>query len=428
VNEYLILLRQNRSFRLLWWGNVISLLGDWFNLIASAALIASLTESGIAISYLFLVRFVPLFITSPIAGVFADRFNRKYILIASDLLRAITVLGFLLIRSPDQVWLLYTLTAVQFTLSAFFTPARSAILANVVKRKDLVTANALDSFTWSTMLALGAFAGGVVAALFGLQTAFWVDAATFVVSAFLISRIVLPARQTTAVSSQTGWLNLIEGFRYLWQQRFLLAIALVKAAGSFVWGAINVLEITYANQIFALSENAIPFVKNGGTATLGLIYVVSGLGTGLGPLFMRRQLGDAPIRMLQGIGIAFVLMGFGICGLGLAPTLPLFLVATLVRTIGTGTLWVFSAALLQTLVPDNFRGRVFAFEFAALTLTQSLSILGAGYGLDNLGWTTQQVTLIFGTLGMIMALLWIIFLFFNRSSIRTRTAWSQEPS
>ncbi len=425
MTEYLTLLQRNRNFRLLWWGNVISLLGDWFNLIASASLIASLTDSGVAISYLFLVRFVPLFVVSPFAGVIADRFSRKRILIASDLLRAVTVLGFLLVRSPEQVWLLYVLTAVQFTLSAFFSPARSALLANIVAREDLVTANALDSFTWSTMLALGAFAGGVVAALFGLQTAFLMDAATFVLSAVVIGGMAVPGRAGTAVSTQTGWLDFLDGFRFLRQHMFLLVIALVKAAGSLVWGGINVLEIKYANEIFALSDRVIPFVKDGATATLGMIYVISGLGTGLGPLFMRHRLGDRPPRLLAGIAIGFVLTGIGIFSLGLAPTLFLFLVATLVRTVGTGTIWVFSAALLQTMTPDVFRGRVFAFEFAALTLTQSISVLAAGYGLDKLGWTVQQVTLAFGVLGLVMALLWMGFLFTSRASVRIQT-WSQE--
>ncbi len=428
MTEYLTLLQRNRNFRLLWWGNVISLLGDWFNLIASASLIASLTDSGVAISYLFLVRFVPLFVVSPFAGVVADRFSRKGILITSDLLRAVTVLGFLLVRSPEQVWLLYVLTAVQFTLSAFFSPARSALLANVVAREDLVTANALDSLTWSTMLALGAFAGGVVAALFGLQTAFLMDAATFVLSAVVISWMVVPGQARTAVSTQTGWLDFLDGFRFLRQHAFLLVIALVKAAGSLVWGGINVLEIKYANEIFALSDRAIPFVKDGATATLGMIYVVSGLGTGLGPLFMRRRLGDRPPRMLVGIAIGFVLTGIGICSLGLAPTLALFLLATFIRTVGTGTLWVFSAALLQTMTPDIFRGRVFAFEFAALTLTQSVSVLAAGYGLDKLGWTVQQVTLAFGVLGFVMALLWLGFMFTQRTAIRVQETWSQEAS
>ena len=417
MGEYLDLLKRNPNFRYLWWGNVVSLLGDWFNLIASAALVTELTNSGVAISYLFLVRFLPQFLFSPLAGVIADRYDRRKIMIAADLLRAVTVLGFLLIRSADQLWLFYLLTAIQFMLSAMFVPARSAALANVVAQKDLVTANALDSFTWSTMLALGAFLGGIVAAIFGNQTAFVMDALTFVLSAWLISRIVMPRRERAAVPQQDNWLEFVEGLRYLWHVPVLLVISLVKAAGSFVWGAINVVEVSYADHVYPLSGTALGQwlpVEDGGTATLGLIYVVSGLGTGLGPLFMRRWLGDSTKRLLTGISIGFLLTAVGITMLGQVSTLSAFLASTFVRTVGTGTIWVFSAVLLQMLIPDKVRGRVFAFEFAVLTLTQSLSIFAAGYTQDTLLWPLDQITLAFGILGMIVFILWMVFILVSR--------------
>jgi MFS family permease len=420
MGEYLDLLNRNRNFRYLWWGNVVSLLGDWFNLIASAALVTELTNSGVAISYLFLVRFLPQFLFSPLAGVIADRYDRRKIMIASDLLRAVTVLGFLLIRSADQLWLFYLLTAIQFMLSALFVPARSAALANVVEQKDLVTANALDSFTWSTMLALGAFLGGVIASLFGNQTAFVIDALTFVLSAWLISGMLLPKRERMAVLQSGSWLEFVEGLRYLWLVPVLLVISLVKAAGSSVYGAINVLEISYANQVYPLSNTTLGqwlSIDDGGTATLGLIYVVSGLGTGLGPLLMRRWLGDATKRLLIGISIGFLFTAIGIIMLGLVTTLSAFLISTFIRTIGTGTVWVFSSALLQTLTPDKVRGRVFAFEFAMLTLTQSLSIYAAGYVLDVVGWPLDQVTQVFGSFGLIVFIFWMVFILAGQKSL-----------
>ena len=421
MGEYLDLLKRNHNFRYLWWGNVISLLGDWFNLLASAALVTELTSSGVAISYLFLVRFLPQFLFSPIAGVIADRYDRRKIMIVADLLRAVTVLGFLLIRSADQLWLFYLLTATQFILSALFVPARSAALANLVDQKDLVTANALDSFTWSTMFALGAFLGGVIATLFGNQTAFVMDAATFLVSAWLISRIGMPKRErTTASGSAGGWLELNEGVRYLWHFPFLLVISFVKAAGSFVWGAINVLEVSYADHVYPLSSTAFTqwlSIENGGTATLGLIYVASGLGTGLGPLLMRRWLGDATKRLMVGISIGFFLTATGILSLGLVNTLPAFLGATFMRTFGTGTIWVFSAVLLQIMVPDKVKGRVFGFEFAALTLTESLSVLAAGYTQDIFAWSLVRVSSTFGWLGVIVFILWMAFFLTTRKRL-----------
>jgi MFS family permease len=424
MNQYITLLRQNRNYRYLWLGNVISLLGDWFNLLASAELITNLTDTGVAISSLFLARFLPLFFVSPLAGVVADRFSRRSIMIWSDLLRAATVLGFLMVRSTEQVWLLYALTVLQFVLSAFFTPARSAIIANVVDQKDLVTANALDSFTWSTMLAVGSFLGGLATAVFGAQTAFILDAFTFLLSAWMISMIIIPARQKGEVNLG-GWFEFIDGFRYLWSVPFILGISLVKGAGSFVWGGINVLEISFAEKIFALNMPALQSalrIENGGTATLGIIYMMSGLGTGLGPLFMRRVLGDDKRRMLWGITIGFFLMGSGIVGLGLASSLSFFLLATFVRTVGTGTLWVFSAALLQMMVPDHYRGRVFAFEFAVLTLTQSVSILSAGFAQDSMQMPLPQIAIWVGSLGLFVGLIWLGFHLRYQSMIRRQVS------
>lgn len=423
MTEYLDLLKRNQNFRYLWWGNVVSLLGDWFNLIASAALITELTSSGVAISYLFLVRFLPQFLFSPLAGVIADRYDRKKIMIVTDLLRTVTVLGFLFIHSADHLWMFYLLMAIQFMLSAMFVPARSAALANVVEPKDLIVANALDSFTWSTMLALGSFLGGVIATLFGNQAAFIMDAATFLLSAWLISRIAMPKREgTNASSANGGWLEFMDGLRYLWHFPLLFAISVIKATGSFVWGAVNVLEISYADHVYPLSNTALTqwlSIENGGTATLGLIYVASGLGTGLGPLLMRRWLGDTHKRLILGISIGFFFTATGILMLGWVNTLSTFLIVTFIRTFGTGTLWVFSSVLLQIMVPDQVKGRVFGFEFAALTLTESLSVFAAGYAQDAFSFSLVRVTLIFGWLGIVVFMFWVIFFLSMRKNLQS---------
>jgi len=377
-----------------------------------------------------LARFLPLFLFSPLAGVLADRYNRRNLMVISDALRAIVVLGFLVVGVTGQVWIFYLLTVAQFALSALFTPARSAVVAMVVDRRELVTANALDSFTWSTMLALGAFLGGVVAAVFGAETAFVLDALTFVLSAWFISRIALKVVQALpGEESRGGWLDFVDGFRYLWGRPYLLILSLIKATGSLVWGAVNVLEISFANHVFPLT--ALPLaatlrIEDGGTASLGIIYVMSGLGTGLGPIFMRRALGSRPPRLILGAVIGIVLVAVGIWGLATAPTFGLFLVATFVRTVGSGTMWVFSAVLLQIVVPDRYRGRVFAFEFAMLTLTQSISTLLAGVLQDSPLWGLNQTALLFAGMGMLFSFGWISFYGWSRrnsTSERVQAFW-----
>ncbi len=399
MSDYVALLRANRNYRNLWLGRVVSNLGDWFNLLASATLIATLTDAGTAISYLFLARFVPVFVMSPLAGVLADRYNRRNIMIAADILRAATVLCFLLVRSPDQLWLLYVLTALQFVLSALYTPAHSAVLSNIVEPEELVAANTLDAFTWSTMLAVGSLLGGIAAALFGVATAFVIDAGTFLLSAWFVARIQLPPRQV-AEHHGGGFLDFMDGLRYLRGARFILVLSLVKAGGALIWGAINVLEIPLANQVFAVAGN--------GAVALGILYAVTGLGTGLGPILIRRTLGDSRPALLGSITLGFVLLTAGVFWLAQAPSLAWGVGATLTRSLGTGALWVFSSALLQMSVADRFRGRVFAFEFAVLTLTQSLSTLWAGLAQDSLGLSPQQVLVTMGLASVVVTAVWAV--------------------
>ncbi len=117
---YVALLRRNREFRQLWLGQVVSQLGDWFNTIALFTLVLRLTGSGRAVGLVLVARFLPSVVLGPLSGVLADRFDRRHIMIASDAARAVVVLGFLFVRGPEQVWLVYVLTVLQLAFSAFF--------------------------------------------------------------------------------------------------------------------------------------------------------------------------------------------------------------------------------------------------------------------------------------------------------------------
>jgi MFS family permease len=175
MSDYFKLLRENPDFTRLWLAQVVSLFGDWFSLIVLSALVAQYSAgtewTGLAVSGFLLAHFVPPLILSPWAGVLVDRFDRKRILILSDVSRAVVVALLLLANSPDRLWLIYVLTVIQFALSTVFEPGRSAIMPSLIPNKDLVAANTLSSITWSVMLAVGAITGGVIASLFGTTAA-----------------------------------------------------------------------------------------------------------------------------------------------------------------------------------------------------------------------------------------------------------------
>ena len=192
---YIALLRSNRSFRQLWLGQVVSQMGDWFDTIALYTIILKLTGSGRDVGLLMVARFVPSFFFGPISGVLADRFSRQRIMIVSDILRAVVVLGFLLVRRPEHLWIIYVLTVFQLGLSTFFEPAKTAAIPSLVEDRELVAANAISSVTWSAMLTLGAALGGFITSLFGTDVAFILDAVTYLLSAALIASIRLPKRQ-----------------------------------------------------------------------------------------------------------------------------------------------------------------------------------------------------------------------------------------
>ena len=148
---YIDLLKRNRSFRQLWLGQVVSQMGDWFDTIALYTIILNLTGSGRDVGLLLVARFVPSFFFGPLSGVVADRFSRRTIMIVTDVLRAVVVLGFLFVRRADQLWIIYVLTVLQLGLSTFFEPAKTAVIPSIVNDRELVAANAISSVTWSIM-------------------------------------------------------------------------------------------------------------------------------------------------------------------------------------------------------------------------------------------------------------------------------------
>jgi MFS family permease len=403
---YLVLLRKNHDFRNLWYGQIISLLGDWFNLIASASLIAQLTGSGLAIGGLFVVRMLAPFLISPLAGVIADRFNRKRILILTDLTRAAVVLGFLLVRRAEDVWILYTLTALQLAISGIFFPTRNAILPDIVVRKELGAANALSSATWSVMLALGAALGGLVAGGWGIRPAFIIDALTFILSAVFLSRIVYTHRTQSwraDLHPRAVMGEYLDGLRYLINQPDILFISTHKAAFALAAsGAFQVVQVRLAEEIFIIGE--------GGGISLGLLYAIAGIGTGISPIIARRFTGDRDRPLRIAIAISYF---FAVAGLLLIFPLYNFgwtLAGTLIRSLGSGINWVFTTQLLLQLVPEELRGRVFSTEFAFFTLGSAISSAAGGWLLDSTAFNLQTLTLAMAVLSLLPAIPWYFWI------------------
>ena len=406
--SYADLLRNNRSFRYLWFGQIVSLLGDWFNLVASAALVGMLTQSGLAVGSLFVVRMLAPFLVSPIAGVVADRFNRKHVLIAADLVRAVVVLGFLLVRNPGDVWILYTLTAVQMAMSGFFDPAHTAILPDISSPRELGAVNALSAATWSVMLALGAALGGLFSGVFGMYPAFVLDTFTFLLSAALLTQIRMPDRLATTADKTVAAAirQYFNGLGYLRAHRDVLVVALQKASlAIFLATAFQVIQVAIAQQVFIVGQ--------GGGISMGLMFGLTGVGSGLGPIAARKLTGDDPRSLKEGIAYGYVIAIAGIMVTAPLLSLPIVLLGSFVRSIGSGIIWVFSTHLLLQMVPDEVRGRVFASDFMFFYLGSALASSLTGATLDS-SLSISSLIWFLAAVSVVPTVLWTVWMMKGR--------------
>ncbi len=403
---YISLIRSNPDFRHLWFGQIISLLGDWFNLIASATLINRFSESGLAISALFAIRMLAPFLISPLAGVLADRFNRRRLLILTDLLRAAVVLCFLFVRTAEQIWLLYALTAVQLAISGVFFPTRTAILPDIVTERNLGSANTISSATWSIMLALGAALGGLVAGSWGVYPAFIIDGATFLLSAFFISRICAdkqPEAERLSTGPYSGLAEYIAGLRYLKEHPYVFVLTLHKAAFSLLLsGPFQVVQVAIAENVFVIGQD--------GGIGLGILFAAAGIGTGFGPFIARVFTQDRERPLSLAIAVAYPLSAIGTLIMAPLASFEIVLLGTILRAVGGGINWVFSNQLLFQIVPDDVRGRVFASEFAFFSLASALGSLAGGWGVDRVEVGIEGCLIWMAGLILVPGILWSIWL------------------
>ncbi len=415
MNPYLALLRQNRNFRLLYIGQTISQLGDWFNTVAVFALILDLTGSATMVAWMLIVQFLPVAMVSPVAGVIVDRVDRRRLMIASDILRGTLILGLLLVRRPEHVWIAYVVMALTVSATSFFEPARTATIPNITSDEELMPANALSSATWSAMLALGASIGGLVTALAGRNVAFVINALSFLASAYFIGRTHYdstppPTPRLTGWLALTGVPDLLEGFRYVRARSHVAALMFVKAGWGLAGGVLLLLSV-FGQRIFPVGGST--------AAGIGVLYGARGIGAALGPIALRWILGQHPAGLRRAIGPAYFIVGGFYVALAFAPTLPVAALCVLLAHFGGAILWVFSTVLLQLEVPDRFRGRVFAAELALVTLTSSASSYLTAYGLDRAGWSPRTMSFALGALFCVPGVVWLI--------IESRWGRSPEP-
>ena len=387
---YWRLLRTNRDFRNLYFATLISFGGDWFLTVALLDLVLQLTGSATLASLLLLCQSLPVFLFTPHAGHLIDRIDRRKLMIAVDVLRAVACLLPLFVRTPAMLPFAYAGVVLISIGSAYFEPASQAALPNIVGDDELAAANVLMGSTWGTMLAAGAAIGGAVTMLLGRDASFVIDALSFLGSAALLWSIRGRFAEERGLHHVQPPLleSMRETVRFAREQPRVLGLLTVKGGYGLGAGVTAMLSV-FGREVF-----------QAGALGIGLLYAGRGVGALLGPFLLRGAIrtDDARYRAIAWCVLAF---GAGYAGLALSRTLTMGVAAIIFAHLGGGAAWQISTYGLQRETPDWIRGRVFSADYGFVTLTMAVSGLFAGIASDKFGPTaatlgTASVCVLFG--------------------------------
>ncbi|MER7460895.1 MFS transporter [Micromonospora sp. NPDC126480] len=359
----LSVLRRNRNFRNLFLAELVVFGADWFVMVPLLVLLPSLTGSGVWGALVLAVDTGIVALLLPYTGTVADRFDRRKIMIGANVAALAGVLLLLGVRSAGTAWLAMVGIGVVAVAKAFYSPAAQAALPNVLDPDELAAGNAVAGSAWGTMTIVGASLGGVLSSAAGPYVCFWVAGGGLVLAAIvagLIRRPLQAPRDRDRPAQQT-WAAVREALGYIGHRPRVLALVTVKSAVGLGNGVLTVFPLLAG-------------VYGAGPVGAGLLFAVRGAGALVGPILMRRVLGNRA-WLLPGLALSMSLYGLAYLGTSLVAWFPLVLALVFVAHFAGGSNWVMSNFALQGEVPDRLRGRVFATDMMLATLAISVSQL-----------------------------------------------------
>jgi MFS family permease len=413
-------LRQ-RNFAYLWFGQVISLIGDWVLFVALPFYVYSLTGSTLATGIMFIVQTIPMIFFGSIAGVFVDRWDRKQTMLIANLAQAGALIPLFLVHSQQWIWVVYIFAFIEALISQFFDPAKSAIIPNLVDEEHLLAANSLNSMSQELTRLVGPLLGGFLLGFFGINSVIVVDSASFLISACMIALIVLPpiTQQPQAQHASlhpfttigTVWHEWADGLKLVRKQQLIFGIFVVFGVAMIGEGIIEVVLAPYVKN-----------VMHGNALVLGWLMAAQAIGGIAGSLIIVQL--SKIIHPTRLIPISALILG---TLLFIVANFPLFKVVVPVITIaGIGVIGFFVSmiTLLQCNVSDQYRGRI----FGALNTVQAAAmlfgmILASGLG-DRIGIIpTIELDACFNILAGILA-----FFMIRKGNISTPEEETHAPS
>jgi MFS family permease len=370
-----------RDFRLLWTGMMVSLLGDGVFYVALAWQVYELSDAPTALSLVGLAMSLSQVVFLLLGGVASDRFDRRRVMLAADLLRAVVIgiLGLLALADSLQLWHLIILSSIYGMGAGFFGPAFDAIVPDLVPDRLLAQANSLDQILRPTALRLaGPAVGGWLIAAWGTGGAFLLDAASFLISAAMLVRMNPHSRSPADAGPASALRDIRDGFGFVRRHIWL-------------WGTF--LAATFAYLLFiGPTEVLVPFVVKhlGGNARdLGLVFSVGGLGAVAGA-FMVGQRG-LPRRHISFMYVTWSLATLAVAGYGLATRVWHLMLASLAFNALEAAGTVVWATTKHRMVPAALLGRVSSFDWFISIGLLPLSFAATGPIAEAIGTRTTLI-------------------------------------
>jgi MFS family permease len=398
--DFVDLLRGNRNYRYTWFGQVVSEVGDAFNNIAVLALVMEATGSGLVVGGVMLARAIPAMLAGPVAGVVLDRFDRRQVMIASDLARAAIALGFILTIAHPSSWLIYLLSALLMFASPFFTSGRAAILPAIANERELHTANSVTQTTQWATLTVGTLLAGSAAARFGYAWAFVFNSLSFLFSAGAIAllRARPDAFRAAGRAGETSvvrpWREYREGLAYMRSTPLIFGIAMISVGWATGGGAAQVLFPLFGEQVFHRGASGIGTLW--GFAGIGLL-----VGGGLGHL-LGRSIGFRGYKRV--VAASYVVHGAAYVIFSQMTSWWLALLLMCVSRVGMAVSSVLNFTQLLRHTRNEFRGRVFATLESVRWAVMMLSMAGAG--VASRYWDPRTIAVAAGILSSLTAVYW----------------------
>ena len=370
----MIALLRQRNYGLLWSSQLISQIGNWALLAALPFFVFQLTGSVLATGVMFIVEVIPSILLGSVAGVFVDRWNRRWTMIGANVARGFLLLLLLTFGSAEQVWVVYVVAFFESVANLFFSPANNALLPQLVTKDELVTANSLDALGENVARIIGPALGGALLAATGLAAVAVIDVGSYLIGAGLIYLIKEPkpaaeegqiaeADRSIRMEWIKFWRDWIGGLRLVSQRR-PLSYAFIATGVALIGDSImGVLLVVFVQDVVGV-----------GAQEFGWILTARGVGGVLGGLIIAR------------VGPRFKpknLMAYGMAGAGAVliimlqfPSLPVVLSSAVLVGLPVMAWMIAGQTWLQVHAEDQYRGRVFgAFE----TYSALMGLLGIGF-------------------------------------------------